>query len=74
MWTPDLTGAGKSCSGIAGQGCAIQLQLSLPIGSTELEFYEIFISFILKNSFEKNWVIKVLYKKVQIAQDIQVFY
>lgn len=33
-----------------------------------------FISFILKNSFEKNWVIKVFYKKVQIAQDIQVFY
>lgn len=51
MWTPDLTGAGKSCSGIVGQGCAIQLRLSLPIGSTELEFYEIFISFILKNSF-----------------------
>lgn len=54
MWASDFTGVGKSCSGIAGQGCSIQLGLNPPIGSMELEFYEIFISFILKNSFEKN--------------------
>lgn len=36
-----------------------------------LEFYEIFT--ILKTHL-KRIIIKVLYKKVQIAQDTQVFY
>lgn len=71
MWTPDLTGMEKSCRGDSDHGYSIQPGWKPPIGSMVLEFYEIFT--ILKTHL-KRIVIKVLYKKVQIAQDTQVFY